>query len=184
MRKISLNLLLLVALFTGIGYLLPNEVKVEKIIRIQAPITEVYRQVNNLKNWDKWSGMVPLDSAMNLEFIATKQGDTGFCWKTTGMNPQKRRLLVTGTSWCDSLSAKMSFNKDDIASSCFHFSENDGTTVVSWVFRTKLNNDLISRWSGPFIHNLIAPDLNHGLTKLKTISEEQNNDSSPQYSEL
>ena len=185
MKKISLYLLLVLLLLAGIGYFLPNEVHVERQVQIKAPIATVYQQVRDLKSWDRWSGLVPLDTALNLQYLPNNnQVDTGFCWKTTGLNTQKRRLLITASSWCDSLSTCMSFDKEDMARSCFHFNEQDGTTVVRWEFRTKLGNDLLSRWRGPFIHKLIAPDLKLGLTKLKAISEEISSDNSPKMSEL
>jgi len=182
MKRKYIYILLPVLIFAGIGYLLPSEVKVERFVRINAPIESVYQQVADLKSWDEWSGLVPTDSAMNLKFLHENEVDTGYCWVTKEITPRKRRLLITGTSWCDSLSTRMSFDKDDIASSCFHFSEQDGTTVVRWEFRKKLDNNLIGVWAGPFIHNIIAPDLAVGLNRLKSVSEENERDR--QISEL
>ncbi|RKD91804.1 SRPBCC family protein [Mangrovibacterium diazotrophicum] len=182
MQRKYIYLLLPVFTFAGIGLLLPREVKVERSVRINAPIESVFQQVSDLRSWDEWSGLMPTDSAMNLEFLHDAKADTGYCWLTKEIVPQKRRLLVTGTAWCDSLSAKMSFDKDDIASSCFHFSEQDGTTVVRWEFRKKLDNNLIGAWAGPFIHNIVAPDLAVGLNRLKSVSEEKEHDR--QISEL
>jgi len=92
------------------------------------------------------------------------------------MNPQKRRLLVTGTSWCDSISTRMSFDKNDIANNCFHFSEKDGTAIVRWNFRKELSPELLDRWSGPFIYSIIAPDLTLGLNRLKSFTEKETED--------
>ena len=176
MQRKHIYIFLPVLIFAGIGYMLPREVKVEKTVRINAPIESVYRQVSDLKSWNQWSGLVPTDSAMNLKFLNDAGVDTGYCWVTREITPQKRRLLITATSWCDSLSTCMSFDKNDIANSCFHFSEQDGTTVVRWEFRKKLDNNLIGAWTGPFIHNIIAPDLASGLNRLKSVSEENERD--------
>jgi len=66
----------------------------------------------------------------------------------------------------------MSFAKDNIDSSCFHFNKETSAIEVEWDFKVDLGSGLINRWRGPFIQNLVSPDLMFGLNKLKAITEE------------
>lgn len=173
MRKILLVSFTLILLFIGIGYLLPQRVHVKRNIKIAAPTEEVYKHVADLRRWNSWSDLLPEEHSMSLKFIQDKShNDIGYSWHTGGFTPQKRRLLITGDAWCDSISANMSFAKDNIASSCFRFTQDAGATEVEWNFNVDLGSSLLARWRGLFIHNLVSPDLTLGLNKLKAITEE------------
>jgi len=173
MRKIILVIFSLAIIFVGVGFLLPNTVHVKRSIKIKAPAEEIYKHVADLRRWNSWSDLIPEEHSMSLEYIQDKaKNDIGYSWSTGGFLPQKRRLLITYSAWCDSISAKMSFAKDNIASSCFRLNKEEGATKVEWDFKVDLGSGLIARWRGPFIHNLVSPDIMFGLNKLKAISEE------------
>jgi hypothetical protein len=173
MRKIIFIIFSLAVIYVGVGCLLPDSVHVKRSVKIAAPAEEVYRHVADLRRWNSWSDLLPDEGSMSLQFIQDEtRKDIGYSWNTGGFTPQKRRLLITGDAWCDSISAKMSFAEDGIASSCFRFNEEAGKTKVEWDFKIDLGKGISARWRGPFIHHLISPDLNLGLHKLKAISEE------------
>lgn len=185
MRKLTYISAVVILLFIAVGYLLPRQVVVKKEITIDAPIETVYKQVSDLHNWDEWSGLVPDEPDKNMQYLTnTCEADTGFSWTTNGFDPQKRRLLITGSSWCDSLTTNMSFADDNIASANFYFCEKDGTTVVRWEFTTELESNIVGRWRGPFIHNIVAPDIKNGLRQLKLVSEDLQSVNTAQLTDL
>lgn len=172
MKQVGLCILIFLALFVTVGYLLPSEVHIKRRVKITAPIAAVYWNVSELKKWEQWSGLVPTEPICQLEYIKGEyETDSGFCWQTKGFESRKRRLLVTGTSFCDSLSSSMSFDQDKIASNCFRFSKANDETIVSWDFSTNQGNNIFAKWKGLLLYPILAPDIQKGLDKLKKLTE-------------
>lgn len=185
MRKLIFYVLAFAALFVAIGYCLPTEVRIKREVTIQATSAAVYWKVSDLTQWTEWSGLVPGEAENELTYIKGEfETDSGFCWQTGGFDSQKRRLLITGTAFCDSLSTAMSFDSDNIARSCFRFQTEDGATRVSWEFSTNPGTSLLSRWKGLFIYPIVWPDMDKGLARLKKLSEPNEAETPLQLTEL
>ncbi len=174
MKTITFLLFLIMSMLTTVSLIFPDEVSVKRQVTINAPIEQVYAQVRDLKSWNQWSGLVPMNNEFQLHYLNNEDNDlNGYSWQLPNDQQHKRSLQLTGTSWCDSISSTVSFSKDDLARICFHFHEKDGTTVVRWDFTTPLTGPIAERLKGHLIPQLIGPDLKIGLNKLKAISEEK-----------
>lgn len=163
---------LVVSGVAGLGFLLPDQVSVVRTIRIEAPVAAVYWQVSELRNWEKWSGLVPTDSARNLQYETGElDRDSAFCWQTSGPDFVKRRLLLTGVSFCDSVETCMSFDRASVARNRFRFNEDGRATVVEWTLQTSLGEGLFARWGALFVSSVVGPDLSGALRNLRSVVE-------------
>ncbi len=56
LKKVLIGLLVIIALVIGGAYLVPGDVQVERSATFKdAKVETVFKMVNNLKNWEKWS---------------------------------------------------------------------------------------------------------------------------------
>ena len=55
LKIVAIVLVTLVVVFVLVGLWLPKEFKIERTVRVQAPVELVFDQVNDLKNWEQWS---------------------------------------------------------------------------------------------------------------------------------
>ena len=68
LKKIGIIIGILVILLLVIGVFLPAEFGMQRQIVIQAPINSVFEEVNDLKNWEKWSPFAAPDPSMQVSF--------------------------------------------------------------------------------------------------------------------
>ncbi|MEH0155259.1 SRPBCC family protein [Limibacter armeniacum] len=54
-RAFSLGVLLALGIFALIALMLPSKYELEQSVLIAAPATEVFDQINELRNWDHWA---------------------------------------------------------------------------------------------------------------------------------
>lgn len=98
-----ISLVLLFALATAIGALLPSKVLVSRAVNIKAPITQIHAEINNIENWKNWvEGMndttVRIKSAQEAvigrsEVRITQVSDTMVV--SEWISPQKKKQIST-----------------------------------------------------------------------------------------
>ncbi|MCW0483216.1 SRPBCC family protein [Gaoshiqia sediminis] len=156
-------------LFISGTLLLPRMVSFERKIAIEAPQEVVFNQVNDLCSWGKWSGLTPNCPADEVNYLNAGPGClAGYSWETSA---QTRKVVVTAAAPCDSVLVVMDFMRHSHATTCFRFTEENGTTTVIWQMEADLGNNPLSRLSGLFFNHLLGPDLERGLKKLKKMTE-------------
>ena len=65
--KIAAVVLLTLSLvFIGGGLLLPSGFEVKRSIRVQAPLDITFAQVNDLRNWERWSPWTGADPTLTI----------------------------------------------------------------------------------------------------------------------
>ena len=68
-RTILFILLILIVLFLLISLFLPSTVHVDESITIKSTVNNSFSQINNLKNWQKWSPYQQSDQKMLIKII-------------------------------------------------------------------------------------------------------------------
>ena len=74
LRRILLILLCLVLIGIAAGFLLPANVNVERRLLMSASQKSIFKQVNTLKNWVKWSPWLHTDTAIQIVFSGPESG--------------------------------------------------------------------------------------------------------------
>jgi hypothetical protein len=110
LKKIGIILLIIIGLFLVISLFLPSKVYVERSIVINAPVENVFEQVNTLKNWEKWSPWHEIDPNMGLKYEGPESG-TGaqYSWTSEHKNVGNGRLVITNSAPYDSIVSEMYF---------------------------------------------------------------------------
>ena len=61
-----------------ISFLFPSTIKVSRSIEVNAPMDRVFDQVNDLRNWEKWSPWKRMDPTMVMTFSNPPVGQNAF----------------------------------------------------------------------------------------------------------
>ncbi|HFC01147.1 MAG TPA: hypothetical protein ENJ53_10115 [Phaeodactylibacter sp.] len=89
MRVIQNLFFAIIAFFAStivISFFLPEKYTVEDSIEINAPVSDVFRQVNNLNSWKSWSYFYNLDSNWTVDFGNWTFGkDASFRWQSEAL---------------------------------------------------------------------------------------------------
>lgn len=170
-KVILITLIVLVAIVATVGFLSPSHVRVERSLVIKTPSEIIFMQVNNLKNWQKWSPWYQMDTAMKMEYNQIPAGEgAGYKWSSTNSKVGSGDMTIT-SSTKDSISTAMNFMEHGIARAKFIFSKQDSSTKVSWIMESDMGMNPIGRIYGLFMDKKVGPDFEKGLANLKKLAE-------------
>ena len=170
-KKILLGLLTVFVLFILIGFILPSEFKVQRSISINAPATEVYAHVVNLRNWQAWGVWFKRDPNMSIvysgpestvgmksQWISEQEGSGEM--EVIAIEPNKRFIYA------------LYFPEMDMGSTGeFIFTQEQGRTNVTWMDYGDVGINPVNRYFALFMDEIIGSDFEVGLENLKLLSE-------------
>ncbi len=177
LKNTLFTLTAIIVLLLLISLVLPNTVKVERSIEVKAQSKQVFKLVNNLKEWNKWSPWHQLDSTAQFDFTAIYEGaGASFSWKSN--NPQLGEgSLQIVESYPDTLiKALMRFRESGVANVTFSFIPSNDACKITWAIEN--NSDQIPMFYRPFskyfflmMDQMVGPDFEKGLGNIKKIVE-------------
>lgn len=128
--------LLLFVIYLIANVLSPNTMTVRKEIKINAPASQVFNQVVDLKTWNQWAKWHQLDPNMKTE-ITGEEGKVGLksqWWsehQEVGNGSQEIIELIPN----EFMKSEMRFEGWELPSyGTFSFKEDNGVTTVEWGF--------------------------------------------------
>ena len=181
----------LVVLLIGIGGFLalflafvatrPDNYRVERSQKIDAPAEVVYAHLDNFKSWAAWSPWEKRDPAIKKTFEGPASGvGAGYAWEGNKEVGQGRMTITEskpprgGSNEAAELSIRLEFIKPfaSVATSGFVVKlEGDKASTATWSMEGR--NNLIGKAFGIFINmdKMIGADFERGLSGLKTVAE-------------
>jgi uncharacterized protein YndB with AHSA1/START domain len=151
----------------------PDRFRIERSVRIQAPIQKVFTQVNDFRLWQAWSPWEKKDPGMQRTHSGAPSGVSAkYAWdgnKEVG-NGQMEIIESAAHSL---IRIKLDFYKPFEAHNTadFSFSEEGGGTVITWAmygpqpFFAKLMSLVFN------MDKVVGADFEQGLNALKQIAE-------------
>jgi uncharacterized protein YndB with AHSA1/START domain len=178
--KVIKNILLVVAglllLLLIVGFLLPSEFKVQRSIVINAPVSEVYKHVVNLRNWKAWGVWFKRDPTMLVAYSGA-EGNVGMTSKWVSEQEGSGEMVIIALEPNRRFIYSLYFPEMDMGSTGeFIFKEKNGQTEVTWLDYGNLGGNPLNHYFSFFMDKMIGPDFETGLENLKTLAEfSQNN---------
>ena len=163
----SVILLLLI-----ISFFLPSKMHVERLIKINAPAGVIFEQVNNLKNWEKWSPWLKLDSTLQLTYEGPESG-VGAIYKWTG-NDRKTgsgKLTISASKPGELILTDFDFGEGNSAAGGFRFETTGGSTLVTWFLDSEMGFNPVMRYMGMMMKSVMEGVFDRGLNDIKKIAE-------------
>ncbi|MFD2245189.1 SRPBCC family protein [Pontibacter ruber] len=156
-----------------ISLFLPTEVHVERSMVINAPAWLTYEQVNNLKNWEKWSPWKQADPEIRLDYQGPAAGNGAqYSWKSRRRVLGTGKLTIADTEPNKRIVTEMYFVHKGRGIATHTFEETPEGTLVTWAVDSKLGHNPVKKYAGLFWGSLIGPDFERGLSNLKIVAEE------------
>ena len=165
--KVLLSFLLLYILS---NFFFSGLITVKRSIEIKRPINQVFMQVANISEWEKWDPWCNQDSTVTISYADIFYGEGASReWKSQ-----------------ESGSGNMTFSKVELnkqidfdlvflepfkseAKANFTFEQKGGLTLVTW--RMNLEYPFLLRVMGVFADSMVGPDFELGLLNLKNVTE-------------
>lgn len=170
-KNLIIGLAVLVIGLAGIGMLLPSEFRVERSIMIQAPASDIYPHIADLREWRKWGVWFQRDPNMQVEYSG-EVGEVGMksAWQSQQEGSGEMQLLHVVPD--QNLRYSLYFPEFDMGSTGeFMLKDKGGTTQVVWADYGDVGNNPMNRYFALFMDDLIGPDFEGGLKNLKGLVE-------------
>jgi len=161
----------LLVTFIGGGYVLPNEVTLERHAVINAPPEKVFALVGGFKRFQEWSPWADLDP----NTVYTYEGpDSGvgekMNWASNDPSVGAGSQLITEYVLSTHVASDLDFGAMGKSQAYWDLKPEGSGTAATWGFRMKLDG-VLDRWMGLLMSRFIGPDYDKGLTRVKAIAE-------------
>lgn len=172
LKGIIIGLLVLIALMTGIGVLLPSRVHLERGIDIASPPANMFTLLNNFHTFDKWSPWTALDPAAQYAYSGPWSG-TGATlqWHSSDPGIGNVSELITASEPYHHIALTLDFGRHGKADATFELSPISGGTHVTWSFDADFGSNLPARYLGVLLKAKIGNAYQTGLENLKRFAE-------------
>lgn len=148
------------------GFLTPSEWRSESSIEIEAPITDVYEQVNTLKHWPSWTAWNPeVYPDLQITFSGAESGPGArYQWFDGAMHGE---LAIHQAAANESITYTVTMDDGEFEMDC-GFTFADGAAVsVQWACWGESGNNPVARLMMKFYEPMMRKDFERGLQQLK-----------------
>lgn len=168
---IGILAVLAIVFFAG-GFFLPKEVTVARSVEIDAPASEIFPYVNNLKAAGEWSPWLGRDPEVQLTYTGPEEG-VGAKLEWASDDPQVGNGVqqITLSDPDKLVQTTLDFGPMGQALAELELVEAGGTTTVTWGFETDMGNNPSWRWMGLMMDRWVGGDYEAGLANLKALVE-------------
>ncbi len=171
-------LLSLILIAGAIGtFVLPTELKVQRVVTINKPSSEIFAYVKLIKNQNEWGPWFRKDPAMKQDFRGT-DGTPGFvsAWNSTNDEVGEGEQEIIRISEGSRLDTVIRFKRPfETQSDAFLTTETVGQdqTKVTWGFAGTMPRPFNLMCLVVDLDKEVGRDFEQGLSNLKTIMERQ-----------
>ncbi len=171
-KKFLIGLFLFLVSLLVISFVLPASVSVSRSIVINAGPEKVFPQINNLKNFQKWSPWDKRDPGIKLVFSGPEQGvGQKISWVSVKDDVSMGTQIITASKANSKVDTELDFGDMGKATTMFTLTSEKGGTQVTWKFYTEFGQNPLGRWAGIFFDSMLGKNFEKGLEKLKAIAE-------------
>jgi uncharacterized protein YndB with AHSA1/START domain len=178
MLKLAKGLAVLIGLLLVVGVvgglLMPGSIEVSREAVINAPPPHVFRHLNDLKAFNKWSPWANAAPDMKVSFSGPNQGvGQVMKWSSSDSSVGTGTQTIVESHQDERVVSDLDFGQMGTAQATFELTpEGDGTKVV-WQLYSELGLNPLARWMGPVIKSGVAQKYEEGLVNLKRVAENQ-----------
>jgi hypothetical protein len=176
-----LKILAVVGVFVALGAAgilvyaatLPNDFRVSRSTRINAPPEKIFPLINDLKRFNEWNPFAKQDPSMVITYNGTESGKgAGYSWNSSGRGG-KGSLAITGDSPPSNVNMRLDLEKpmEGHPNIVFALQPNGAATDVSWTLEGPY--PYINRIFGTIFNmdKMIGGTFDSGLSDLKTLAK-------------
>ena len=146
--------------------------KVERSIMIDAPMVNVYNQVNDLRNWENWSPWLKMDPLMEMSYSNPPMGKGAYYhWESEHKYLGKGKMTIADAILNKKIVTVMEFGSGDEGSAYFTFAEKKGDIEVTWTMEEELGNNPFTKYGALFMKGAMKKQFSEGLRGLKSTCE-------------
>lgn len=168
-------LLFLIILFFTYGFFfLEDKVQVTRSITIDRPAKTIFKSMDSMRDFNEWSPWSKLDPNTQYSYSGENEGaGSKMNWTSEQQTVGSGSQEITEFKPHEFIKYEIYFESqgDDPSWASFDIKENNGSSVVTWSFDSDFKGDVLKRYYGLMMDDMLGPALEEGLTNLKNVVE-------------
>jgi effector-binding domain-containing protein len=164
-------LLLVVALITGVLYgvgrfLLPNNLEVTRTASIERPRASVFAMINDLRISKEWSPYYARDPDADYAFNGDPGEGQSMRWISNVREVGRGRMSIVSSSENEEVQSILEMGDRATLNSVIALRPGESATSVAWTVNVPC------RYMNLIMRGMVQNELDSGLTRLKTLTEQ------------
>lgn len=151
--------------------LMPIQVDVGRSIMIHADARSVFREINSLQKWSRWSAFAWDDSTLILQFSGPETG-IGNRMEWQGNRKGKQSIEIMQSEPYHLIQSKPDMHQGGKALDEWVFEQINDSIKVTWTLKLSELSYPFNRYFGFFSQGIMGPVQEEGLEKLKELCEQ------------
>jgi len=173
LKGLILLTLIVAALVIGAGLLLPDTVKVERSLQVQAKPATVYVALNSFKRFTQWAPWTQLDPKTQYHYDGPPWGlGAKLTWSSDHPSVGHGNQEIIETVPYERIRSRLEFsgfNSENYSTLSIR-PEGEGS-VVSWSYEATFHGNLLGRFFGLKLDDWVGKDYEQGLANLRAMVE-------------
>ena len=169
-KTVGIVLAVLVALFVCGGLMLPRELEVEESVSIQAPVSNVWKLVGDLRANEQWSPWKKSDP----ELVAVFSGPERGIGQTSEWNTEKSgkgKQVVSEYSENELIAMDLDFYERGTGKAAIRLETQGEAVTVTLSIESEAENLVARYFQVLLVKNMLSEEYRMGLAELKTLAE-------------
>ncbi len=169
-------LLFLLAAFLAYGFfILEDEVQVKRSIKIDRPAKMVYQAINSMHTFNRWSPWADMDPNAKYQITGPTTGvGSKMAWQgNQDVGSGTQEIIEVKENQMIKTELFFDGQGDDPSWATLQIVDQGDSVVVDWVFEADFNGNILGRYFGLMMDDMLGPQYEKGLTKLKALVESQ-----------
>lgn len=172
LKRIGIALILLLALLAIVGLFLPEHITIERKLEVNTAAHLPYGIVNNITKWKMWSPWYKKDTTAQYGFSDTTSG-TGakLSWKSNNREVGEGSVTITDTKPNEAVYTLLQLGDWTPNVWNFIFEAQENKTIVSMRMDMHFGYNVMARWFGLMMDEMIGKDFEQALQNIKQVCE-------------
>ncbi len=166
---------LLLAFFAYGFFVLEDKVQVKRSIDIERPAKMVFKAVNSMHRFNQWSPWADLDSNASYQFSGPESGvGSMMAWQgNQEVGTGTQEIIESTPNALVKTELYFDGQGDDPSWASIIIHDKGDKVSVDWVFDADFNGNILGRYFGMMMDDMLGPQYEKGLGKLKAMVEAQ-----------
>lgn len=157
----------------AVGFVLPDQAKVERSVVIDAPPVTIYTVLDGFHQFNRWSPWADIDPQTIYTYDGPPMG-VGARSAWSSQDPQAGsgdQEILEATPY-SMVKVRLRFAGMDMDNLLTYALAAEGAgTQLTWTYQSDFNGNLLNRYFGLLLDRMIGPDFDKGLGRLKSFAE-------------
>jgi carbon monoxide dehydrogenase subunit G len=164
----------LVVTLVVVGIFLPSNSEVSRSTHINATPEKVFSYLNDFKQFNRWSPWARIDPDTQYQFHGPATGvGSKISWSSENQNVGSGSQEITLSLPNKELAVDLEFGGQGSGKAGYVLEPTNGATDITWNFKTEWGFNILGRYMGLMMDDLVGTEYEKGLSNLKQLVESE-----------